>query len=352
MVSHAAKTLLAARIGQLGLCQDIGDGAQSSRGSIMKTTPNSIAILAALGAAALFGASTPVAKLFVGELSALLLAGLLYLGSGIGLLTLRLLRDHGWRTPGLDRAQWPWLLAAIAFGGVLAPVLLMLGLAHLGAASASLLLNLEGVLTAIIAWLVFKEHTDRRMVIGMALISLGALLLSWPKGAFSLGAFDPSTALLLGACLCWALDNNLTRHVCEADVLFLAGLKGVGAALVNIGLALGSGQSMPQPGLWAPLLLIGFLGYGLSLALFVLALRLLGTARTGAYFSAAPFIGAAIALGIFQESTTTLFWLAALLMLLGLWLHLSERHEHLHWHGELQHSHPHYPDTQHRHEHL
>lgn len=317
----------------------------------MKTLPNSKAILAAFAAAALFGASTPFAKLYVGELSAMLLAGLLYLGSGIGLLALRLLRDRGWRAPGLVRAQWPWLLAAIGCGGVLGPTLLMLGLARMSAASASLLLNLEGVLTALLAWLVFREHTERRMVAGMALISLGALLLSWPNGEISLGAASAGAALLAGACLCWALDNNLTRQVSDADALFLAGLKGLGAAIVNIGLALASGQSMPHLGVLTPVLLIGFLGYGLSLALFVVALRQLGTARTGAYFSAAPFVGAAIAIGIFQESTTPLFWLAAALMLLGLWLHLTERHEHPHWHGDLQHSHPHYPDIQHRHEH-
>lgn len=317
----------------------------------MKTLLNSNAILAALGAAALFGASTPFAKLYVGELSAVLLAGLLYLGSGTGLLTLRLLRDHGWRPTGLVRARWPWLLAAIVCGGVLGPTLLMLGLARMSAASASLLLNLEGVLTAVIAWLVFREHTNRRMVMGMAFVSLGALLLSWPNGSLSAGAAVSGAALLLGACLCWALDNNLTRHVSEADALFLAGVKGISAAAVNIGLALASGQQMPQPGVLAPVLLIGFLGYGLSLALFVLALRQLGTARTGAYFSAAPFFGAAIAIGVFRESTTPLFWLASLLMMLGLWLHLTERHEHPHWHGELQHSHPHYPDIQHRHEH-
>lgn len=317
----------------------------------MKTALNSNAILVALGAAALFGASTPFAKLYVAELSAMLLAGLLYLGSGLGLLALRLLRDRGWRAAGLGRAQWPWLLAAIGCGGVLGPTLLMLGLARMSAASASLLLNLEGVLTALIAWLVFKEHTDRRMVIGMALVSLGALLLSWPGGSLSVSAAASGAALLLGACLCWALDNNLTRQVSEADALFLAGVKGISAAAVNIGLALASGQAMPHAGVLAPVLLIGFLGYGLSLALFVVALRQLGTARTGAYFSAAPFIGAAIAIAVFAERPTPLFWLAALLMLLGLWLHLTERHEHPHWHGDLQHSHPHYPDIHHRHEH-
>ncbi len=308
------------------------------------------AVLAALAAAALFGASTPLAKQFVGNLSALLLAGLLYLGSGVGLLLLRLLRDKGWQDPGLTRAQWPWLLTAIACGGVLAPTLLMLGLARMSAASASLLLNLEGVLTALLAWIVFREATDRRVVLGMLLIALGALLLAWP------GSTDPGTgaagaALVVAACLCWALDNNLTRQVSSADALFIASLKGLSAAVINIGLAMASAQSLPVLRVTGSVLLIGFFGYGLSLALFVIALRHLGSARTGAYFSAAPFIGAAIALGLFHEATSAWFWLAGILMAAGLYLHLTERHEHPHWHGQMQHSHAHFPDVEHRHEH-
>jgi drug/metabolite transporter (DMT)-like permease len=308
------------------------------------------AVTAALAAAALFGASTPLAKQLVGDLSALLLAGLLYLGSGVGLALLRLLRDRGWRNPALTAAQWPWLLAAVACGGVLAPTLLMLGLARMSAASASLLLNLEGVLTALLAWLVFKEATDRRVVLGMLLIGLGAALLAWP-GSTQLAVETGGPALVVLACLCWALDNNLTRQVSSADALFIAGLKGLSAAVINIGLALASAQSMPAWGVTGSVLLIGFLGYGLSLALFVVALRHLGSARTGAYFSAAPFIGAAIALGLFHEAASTGFWAAGILMAAGLYLHLTERHEHPHWHGELQHSHAHFPDIDHRHDH-
>ncbi|MDP3617048.1 MAG: EamA family transporter, partial [Rhodoferax sp.] len=196
------------------------------------------AVLAALGAAALFGASTPFAKQFVGELSALLLAGLLYLGSGVGLTALRLLRDRGWRAPGLTRGQWPWLLGAIACGGVAGPTLLMLGLARSSAASASLLLNLESVLTALLAWVVFKENADRRVILGMLLIVAGGLLLSWPGTSRSAVEGWAGAALIAGACLCWALDNNLTRQVSNLDALFIAGLKGLVAAAVNIGLAL------------------------------------------------------------------------------------------------------------------
>ena len=312
----------------------------------------SIAVLAALAAAALFGASTPLAKQFVGEMSALMLAGLLYLGSGVGLMLVRLLRDRGWRTTGLTRPQWPWLFGAIACGGVAGPTLLMLGLARMSAWSASLLLNLEGVLTAVLAWVVFREHTDRRVVLGMLLVSLGALLLAWPGASTDPGGGATGAALIFAACLCWALDNNLTRQVSSSDALFLAGTKGLVAALVNIGLATTvSAQSLPGWGVVVWLLLIGFLGYGLSLALFVVALRHLGSARTGAYFSAAPFIGAAIAVGLFHETTSAWFWGAGVLMAAGLYLHLTERHEHPHWHGEMQHSHAHFPDVEHRHAH-
>jgi drug/metabolite transporter (DMT)-like permease len=309
------------------------------------------AVLAALGAAALFGASTPFAKQFVGDMSAMLLAGLLYLGSGVGLTGLRLLRDRGWHRPGLARTEWPWLLGAIACGGVAGPTLLMLGLARMSAASASLLLNLESVLTALLAWIVFKENTDRRVILGMLLIVLGGLVLSWPGAQTRVVDGGLGAALIALACLCWALDNNLTRHVSNSDALFIAGLKGWVAAMVNIGLALVMGQTLPPWAVAGPVLLIGFLGYGVSLTLFVVALRGLGSARTGAYFGAAPFMGAAIAIGVFHEATSLWLWGAGLLMVWGLWLHLTERHEHPHWHGNLQHSHAHFPDIEHRHEH-
>ena len=284
-------------------------------------------------------------------MSALLLAGLLYLGSGVGLTALRLIRDHGWRNPGLARFEWPWLLGAVAFGGVAGPTLLMLGLARSSAASASLLLNFEGVLTAMLAWLVFKENANRRVVLGMLLIVLGGLVLSWPGAPTSEGNSWLGATFITGACLCWALDNNLTRQVSNSDALFIAGLKGLIAAAVNIGLAIVMGQSMPSWTVAGPVLLIGFLGYGVSLTLFVVALRGLGAARTGAYFGAAPFMGAAIAIAVFHESTSPLFWGAGLLMAAGLWLHLTERHAHLHRHDAMRHRHPHTHDAHHQHEH-
>jgi len=318
----------------------------------MKFLPR--ATLYALGAALLFGASTPLAKLLaVHDLpdSPLMLAGLLYLGSGLGLSLMRLLRDHGWQPSGVPRHEWPWLLGAIGFGGVIGPVLLMLGLAHSTASSASLLLNLEAVLTALLAWLVFNEATDRRIVLGMGLIVAGSVVLVWPADAVPVTDWI-GPAALAGACLAWAIDNNLTRQVVSGDALFIALSKGLIAGAINGTLGLALGASLPA-GLvpLGAILLVGFLGYGLSLVLFVLALRGLGTARTGAYFATAPFVGAALALAWLGESQGPGFWLAVALMATGVALHLSERHTHWHSHVAQTHSHAHRHDSHHQHAH-
>ncbi|MGB6009523.1 EamA family transporter [Castellaniella sp.] len=317
----------------------------------MKTlVSRSPAVCAALAAAVLFGLSTPIAKALLRGNSPVLLAGLLYLGSGVGLGLLRLLRDRGWRMPAMPGAQWLWLLLAVGFGGVLGPVALMLGLAHTSASAASLLLNLEAVLTAVLAWVVFHENADRRIVAGMLLIVLGAVVLALP-GASGDTAFGTGGALVAAACLCWALDNNFTRKVSAADALFVAGFKGLAAGIVNAGIALWLGVGWPQASFVGFAMVVGFLGYGLSLVLFVLALRGLGAARTGAYFSTAPFIGAAVAALGFGEAVTWVFWVAALLMAAGVWLHLTERHEHLHAHEPMVHTHRHVHDAHHQHVH-
>lgn len=308
-------------------------------------------VLCALLAAALFGVSTPVAKLLVGEMSPVLLGGLLYLGSGIGLAAIRLVRDRGWANPGLARSEWPWLLGAIVFGGVLGPVALMLGLVHASASDASLLLNLESVLTAVLAWWVFKENADRRIALGMAAIVAGGVLLAWPDQRAGAGTDWLGPGAIALACLCWAIDNNLTRKVSATDALFIAGAKGLIAGLVNGAVALAVGAVLPAWTTVAEAMVVGWLGYGVSLVLFVLALRGLGAARTGAYFSTAPFVGAAVALVVLGESPSALFWPACVLMAVGVWLHLSERHEHLHTHEPLVHRHRHVHDAHHQHAH-
>lgn len=308
-------------------------------------------VLLALLAALLFGASTPLAKALLGQMPPLLLAGLLYLGSGAGLSALLAMRRwHGGTPVALPpRGDWPWLAAAIAAGGVAGPVLLLFGLQHTPAASAALLLNLEAVFTALIAWVVFRENADRWLVLGMVAIVAGGLLLAWQPGAALVLA--PGAGLIAAACLAWAVDNNLTRKVSASDAMLLAALKGAAAGTCNTALALAGGAALPPIGPLLAALAVGFAGYGLSLALFVVALRELGAARAGAYFSTAPLFGVVIALLLWPQSPGWTFWLAAALMALGVWLHLRERHDHEHHHEAMAHSHPHRHDAHHQHEH-
>ena len=301
---------------------------------------------AALGAALLFGAGTPFAKLLLHNVNPWLLAGLLYLGSGIGLtLYRRLARAEPVRLP---RHEAPWFAGAIVSGGIIGPVLLMLGLTGMPASGASLLLNAEGVFTALLAWFAFKENFDRRIALGMVAIVAGALILSWPGEARFAGVW-PALAIM-GACFAWGIDNNLTRKVSLTDATWIASVKGLAAGSVNLVLALVLGASLPPLPNLVGAMVVGFFAYGVSLALFVVALRHLGTARTGAYFSVAPFFGALLALAMGEPITLPLL-LAGALMAIGIWLHLTERHVHEHTHEALEHEHEHVHDEHHQHEH-
>ena len=344
-------------------------------------------VAASLGAAVLFGAAAPLAKLLLAQVSPWLLAALLYLGSGIGLALLRRLRAHP--PVRLPAGEGRWLAGAVLAGGVVGPVLLMAGLAGMPASQASLLLNGEAVLTALLAWVVFRENVDRRVAFGMLAIVAGGVVLAWPQGEAAGAATGRSVLLVLGACLAWAIDNNLTRKVSLADASWIAMVKGLAAGSTNLALALALGASWPPLPLVGAAALLGLFSYGVSLVLFVLGLRALGTARTGAYFSVAPFFGALLAVLALGEPVTWPLAVAALLMGAGVWLHLTERHEHrhsheamdhahehvhgagdehhehahvppvpagtrhahAHHHEPLVHTHPHYPDAHHRHEH-
>jgi drug/metabolite transporter (DMT)-like permease len=304
-------------------------------------------ILAALGAALLFGASTPLAKLLVGDTSPWLLAGLLYLGSGLGLAAVSLFKRR--TVSRLTRDEGLALAGAIVAGGIAGPVLLMWALSRMPASAAALLLNAEAVFTALIAWFVFKENFDRRIALGMLLVVAGAIVLSSPSEA-SVDRAMPALAVL-AACLAWAIDNNLTRKVSLADPRTVAMLKGLAAGATNTSLALLVGASLPRLPVLGGALIVGWLGYGVSLALFVVALRELGTARTAAYFSTAPFAGAIFAVLLLGESVTVTLFIAAVLMAAGVWLHISERHAHRHTHEPLEHTHEHEHDEHHRHAH-
>lgn len=311
------------------------------------------AVFLALLSAALFGASTPAAKSLLGTVHPAILAGLLYCGAGIGIaIVRRIARVSGASAPkeaALRKGDAPWLAGAIAAGGIAGPLLLMLGLSRTEASTASLLLTLEGVATALLAWFVFHENFDRRVAVGMALLVLGAIVLAWSGQPTLSSLAGPAT--IAGACLAWGLDNNLTRKVSLADPLEIVEWKGLVAGPVNLLIGLWAGGNLPAPGATAFAGAVGFLGYGVSLALFVHALRHLGTARAGAYFSTAPFIGAVAAIVVLREPLTFQIVIAGVLMAAGVWLHLTEHHLHAHEHDPLIHNHAHVHDEHHQHEH-
>jgi drug/metabolite transporter (DMT)-like permease len=242
----------------------------------------------------------------------------------------------------------PWLVAVVLTGGLLGPLLLLVGLTQTSAANASLLLNLEGLATMAIAWLVFREHVDARLLLGAFAILLGAAILSWRGSGVAL---DRGALLVAGACLCWGVDNNLTRRLSSADPVSIAMIKGLAAGAVNVAAALARGAGPPEFLALFGAALLGVFGIGVSLVLFILALRHLGTARAGAYFSLAPFIGALAAVALLHEALSARVLGAGGLMAVGVWLHLSERHDHEHAHDALEHDHVHVHDAHHRHDH-
>ena len=309
-------------------------------------------VSAALASALLFGAGTPLAKYLLGQMSPWMLAGLLYLGSGLGLFLYRALR--GAARPRLNPGEMRWLVAAVVCGGGIAPVLLMYGLSAMPSSHASLLLNAEAVLTAGLAWMVFKENVDRRIALGMAAIVAGALLLSWPQATgagLALSWLWPACAVVL-ACFFWALDNNFTRKVSLADASWIACVKGLAAGASNLLLAFLAGAALPGLGRTVAAMGVGLLAYGVSLALFVVGLRHLGSSRAGAYFSTAPFVGALFSVVCLSEPLSWPLAAAAVLMAVGIYLHLTEHHAHMHTHEALEHEHAHVHDEHHAHGHI
>jgi len=305
----------------------------------------------ALLAAALFGASTPFAKLLLGAMGPTTLAGLLYLGAGGGLaiaLATRALFGFRHVEAPLTVADWPWLAGVVIAGGLAGPILLMVGLRATPATSAALLLNLESLFTLLIAWLAFHENVDRRVGLGALAILAGAVVLSW-QGDF--GGLRPGALAVAGACLAWAFDNNLTRKLAAADPMMIVMVKGAVAGPVALAIAAAVGEPFPPPGLAMAAGIIGAIGYGGSLIGFVLALRHLGAARTGAYFATAPFLGAAMAVALLNETLTPQLIVAGALMLVGVYLHLTERHDHAHVHSFMSHEHRHTHDDHHQHPH-
>jgi drug/metabolite transporter (DMT)-like permease len=294
-----------------------------------RSLTESSGVIVALLSALLYGLTTPLCKLLLlADVSPLLLAGLLYLGSGLGLAALRAMQDRGWSPTYLSRADALWLGGATLAGCVAAPMLLLYGLTYADASRASLVLNLEVVFTAVLAWLAFREQLGLRSGLGLVALAGGGVLLVWPRVDVAGGESVLPMVGIAGACLCWAIDNNLTRRISRGDARAIAMMKGLAAGLTNTLLALIVGSSLPSELAALGAVALGCLGYGLSLMLFILALRQLGAARTSAYFASAPFIGAAVSIVLYGELGDRRFWLGAMCMALGVWLQVTERHDH------------------------
>ncbi len=304
--------------------------------------------------AALFGVSTPIAKLLVEDIPPVALAGLLYLGAFLGLFIYSIFRRmHGSgrneREPPLERRDLPWLAGAILAGGVIAPVALMYGLTLISGFASSLLLNLEGVATAIIAVIVFKEHAGKRVWIALLLMTLAGVSLSWDPSQGELNLAGPLLVVL--AMICWGIDNNLTQHISNKDPTQIVQLKGIIAGTTSLSLALLLGLQIPLDASIVYALILGSLSYGLSLILFIKALEGLGSSRTGSFFSFGPFMGAVVSILLLGETITWPLIAATILMLFGVWMMITEHHGHMHRHEHIVHTHLHEQDMHHQHLH-
>lgn len=308
----------------------------------------------ALLAAILFGLSTPLAKLLLGEIDPIHLAAFLYLGSGLCLLLIKIIQkfssNHMVTEARLSGSDLAWLAGATLAGGVIGPIILMQSLQHTPAATASLLLNFESVATTIIAAIIFKEAVSRRAWWAIITIALASSLLSLNLNdtwGFSLGAVG-----IIAASLFWGMDNNLTRNISGKDPITIVTIKGLSAGLFSLILAISTGKTFPSWEIILKTMLLGGLSYGLSILFYIRSLRSLGAARTSGLYSTAPLSGLVTSLIIFREPPNIMLVLALPLMAIGTALLVNELHDHTHIHEPLIHDHSHnHDDGHHDHSH-
>jgi drug/metabolite transporter (DMT)-like permease len=307
----------------------------------------------ALAAALMFGASVPLSKSLFSSAEPLMVAGLLYLGMGIGMLPVKaymtLFGKGSLAEEPLARSDMPWVFGTVLFGGILAPVVMMISLDHTPGSTAALLLNFEGVATGLIALFIFKEAIGKRVWIAIALITAGCSVLSLREGGrwgISLGALG-----IMATCVLWAIDNNITRRISGKDQYMIVVIKGLGAGTFTLVLATLLGVKLPSIGAMLLAMLLGLISYGVSMAMIVVAMRHLGAARTAAFFGVGPFAGALLSFIVLRETAEIFFWMALVPMAAGVFLLLSETHAHPHTHTVLRHSHKHTHDEHHQHRH-
>ncbi len=306
-----------------------------------------------LTAAVLFGMSPPIAKLLLPESGPIMTAGLLYLGAGLGLLFFELIGRSWLKTGGAEahvrRADFELLAGVIIAGGMFGPLLMLFGLSRLSGVLTSLLLNLEAPLTVLVAVLLFREHLVRLELIAIATIVGATVVLTYQPG--EVRGDVVGILAVMGACLCWAVDNNLSQRLSLRDPLVVTRIKTLGAGVVMLGLAWITGHRLPAFPVIAATLVLGLFSYGISLLLDMHALRLLGAAREAGFFATAPFIGAVVAVPVLGERWDAQDAIAALVMVMGVALLLRGHHAHLHIHAEVEHDHVHRHDDHHDHRH-
>jgi len=316
-------------------------------------------VLLVLVASVLFGASTPLTKMLLGEIQPVPLAAFLYLGSGFGLSAFQIVnhilytktKKNFIKEAPLKKKDYHWLLGATITGGILAPIILLSSLQSTPSSTASLLLNFESVATTLIAIAVFKENAGKQLIGAIILITLASILLSWNTNnqwGISLGSVG-----ILIACFCWGIDNNFTRNISSKNPFTVVSIKGLAAGAFSFALSLLMNIKLPDFKIIAAAMVIGFFCYGVSVLLFVIAMRHLGSARTCALFGTAPFIGAVLSLILLNDMPGIMFIIAIPFMILGTVLLIKENHQHTHKHesGEHEHTHSH-NDGHHSHEHL
>ena len=312
-------------------------------------------MIQAILAAALFGACTPISKLLLGYIEPIPMAAFLYLGSGVGMLLFGIARrmKHNFTEPEakIGKEDIKWLIGAIMAGGVIAPIVLMFSLRNTPASTASLLLNFESVATTLIAVIAFKEAIGRRIWLAVASITTASILLSWNlngEWGFSIGALG-----VILACSLWGIDNNFTRNISAKDPIITVIIKGIGAGTFSLLLGFITRSNFPGIKIALGAMLLGCFGYGLSIELFIFAMRNLGSSRTSAFFGIAPFVGALLSFLLFRELPNTLFYISLPIMIMGAVLILGEKHGHVHLHSSVEHEHRHsHNDEHHTHTHI
>jgi len=305
--------------------------------------------------ASLFGISPPLAKLLINDIPPVALAGLLYLGAFAGLSLYSVVIKKGTIDPDkkaapLERKDIPWLAGAILTGGIMGPILLLTGLTIVSGFSASLLLSLEGLATVMIAVFLFKENAGKRLWLALVCMTIAGVFLTWDPGQSKFSIVGP--LLIISAMICWGIDNNLTRNISDKDPIQITKIKGFIAGTISLSLALILGMRISLDLTIAFALLLGSFSYGISLVLFIKALEGLGSSRTGAFFSFAPFIGAIASFIILREWIGWVMFPAVGFIIIGVWLIGNEKHSHTHLHKTVTHTHSHnHNDMHHLHRH-